>query len=351
MKRDFNKWLASLGPAAPVKTLTELREWNTAHEKMGAIKYGQSQLDAADKIDLEKDRAKYEEDRARDIRLGGTTGIDAALKANTLDALLFPGSSSAGIASKPGYPTVIVPFGMVPNTPGNLAAGGGRGRGEPRAGSSRHSARRRQPRRDGAADYSRAERSRWTRSNAGAISARLRAQAAALRGRVHRHRLQRADAAPARLRVRAGDEETDAAARPAVTAHPPCSPDRVHSVFPEDSVFCHDRQALSPGLRDDEAVERIAMMERQRLNGRGMRPVDGENAEAVAYLPRYVFWGWRGQAQPSQTCFDGELPHARRAEVPLLAPVDGRARRPAQTAVAGHVPEERMRVDEQLHAV
>ena len=69
MKRDFNKWLASLGPAAPVKTLTELREWNTAHEKMGAIKYGQSQLDASDKIDLEKDRAKYEEDRARDIRV------------------------------------------------------------------------------------------------------------------------------------------------------------------------------------------------------------------------------------------------------------------------------------------
>ena len=129
MKRDFNTWLTSLGPAAPLKTLTELREWNTAHEKMGAIKYGQSQLDASDKIDLEKDRAKYEEDRGRDIRLGGTTGIDAALKTNKLDALLFPGASSAGIASKPGYPTVLVPFGMIPNTPGNLGGGGG-GRGE-----------------------------------------------------------------------------------------------------------------------------------------------------------------------------------------------------------------------------
>jgi amidase len=124
MKRDFNKWLASLGPVAPVKSLTELREWNTAHEKMGAIKYGQSLLEASDKIDLEKDRAKYEEDRARDIRVYGTNGIDAAVKANNLDALLFPGPASAGIASKPGYPTVLVPFGMVPNTP---AAGGGRG--------------------------------------------------------------------------------------------------------------------------------------------------------------------------------------------------------------------------------
>jgi amidase len=134
MKRDFNTWLTSLGPSAPLKTLTELREWNTAHENMGAIKYGQSQLDASDKIDLEKDRAKYEEDRARDIRLGGTTGIDAALKANNLDALLFPGASSASIASKPGYPTVLVPFGMIPNTPGNLGgSGGGRGDAPPAA--------------------------------------------------------------------------------------------------------------------------------------------------------------------------------------------------------------------------
>ncbi len=130
MKRDFNKWLASLGPVAPVKSLTELREWNTAHEKMGAIKYGQSQLDASDKIDLEKDRAKYEEDRARDIRLAGTNGIDTAMKANNLDALLFPGPGSAGIASKPGYPTVIVPFGMIPNAPFNPGGRGGPGRGD-----------------------------------------------------------------------------------------------------------------------------------------------------------------------------------------------------------------------------
>jgi amidase len=130
MKRDFNKWLASLGPAAPVKSLTELREWNTAHERLGAIKYGQSQLDASDKIDLEKDRAKYEEDRARDIRVYGTNGIDAAVKANNLDALLFPGPASAGIASKPGYPTVLVPFGMIPNPATNFGGGRGAGRGD-----------------------------------------------------------------------------------------------------------------------------------------------------------------------------------------------------------------------------
>jgi len=117
MKRDFNKWLASLGPAAPLKTLTELREWNLAHQEDGAIKYGQAQLDISDEIDLEADRARYERDRAKDIRLSGTDGIDAAIKDQRLDALLFPSLSGYNIAARPGYPTVIVPFGFIPNSP------------------------------------------------------------------------------------------------------------------------------------------------------------------------------------------------------------------------------------------
>ena len=118
MKRDFNRWLASLGPSAPVKSLTELRQWNLAHVKAGAIKYGQSNLDVSDEMDLEADKARYEADRAKDIRLGGTHGIDEVMKAQRLDALLFPGANGAAIAAKPGYPTMIVPFGMVANAPG-----------------------------------------------------------------------------------------------------------------------------------------------------------------------------------------------------------------------------------------
>jgi amidase len=117
MKRDFNKWLASLGAAAPVKTLTDLREWNIRHQKAGAIKYGQSNLDISDEMDVEADKERYEQDRAKDVRLGGTHGIDEVMKAQRLDAILFPGASGAAIAAKPGYPTVIVPFAMVPNAP------------------------------------------------------------------------------------------------------------------------------------------------------------------------------------------------------------------------------------------
>ena len=117
MKRDFNAWLKTLGDTAPVKTLTELRQWNVAHQKAGAIKYGQAQLDISDEMDVQMDRSRYQADRAKDIRLGGTEGIDAAMKKNTLDALLFPGASGAGIAAKPGYPTVLVPFAFIPNVP------------------------------------------------------------------------------------------------------------------------------------------------------------------------------------------------------------------------------------------
>jgi amidase len=115
MKRDFNAWLASLGAAAPVKSLTELRAWNRAHAREGTLKYGQAQLDNSDEMDVVADRERYERDRARDVRLGGSDGIDAALNAHQLDALLFPGPIGAAAAAKPGYPTVIVPFAMVPN--------------------------------------------------------------------------------------------------------------------------------------------------------------------------------------------------------------------------------------------
>ena len=117
MKRDFNAWLATLGAAAPVKTLTELRIFNMNHTRGNAIKYGQSNLDISDEMDVAADRVRYEADRAKDIALAGTNGIDAAMKAHNLDALLFPAASGAAIAARPGYPTVIVPFGFVPNAP------------------------------------------------------------------------------------------------------------------------------------------------------------------------------------------------------------------------------------------
>jgi amidase len=125
MKRDFNAWLASLGPTAPVKTLTDLRLWNVAHQRAGAIKYGQALLDISDEMDVRGDRARYQADRDKDVRLSATEGIDAVMKQYKLDALLFPGTSGSAIAAKPGYPTIIVPFALLPNVPFGGARGGG----------------------------------------------------------------------------------------------------------------------------------------------------------------------------------------------------------------------------------
>ena len=146
-----------------MKTLTELRAWNNAHQKAGAIKYGQSNLDVSDEMDVEKDRARYEADRAKDIELGGTHGIDEVMKAQRLDAHAFPGASGAAIAAKPGYPTVIVPFALVPNAPTPPFPAG------------------------------------------------FDAKPAPDRRELHRHGVQRAEADRAGVRVRAGDEEARAA--------------------------------------------------------------------------------------------------------------------------------------------
>ena len=120
MKRDFNAWLASLGRRAPVKTLTALREWNLAHASMGTLKYGQVLLDQSDEMDVQADRSRYMADRVKDVQLSATEGIDAALRAHALDALLFPGPLGAALAARPGYPSVIVPFGLVPASQAGL---------------------------------------------------------------------------------------------------------------------------------------------------------------------------------------------------------------------------------------
>jgi amidase len=110
MKRDFGRWLTSLGAAAPVRSLTELRRWNTDHGAEGALEFGQGQLDASDAIDLERDADRYRRDREKDLQLARTEGLDAVLRTHTLDAVVFPGFTGAAIGARAGYPSIIVPF-------------------------------------------------------------------------------------------------------------------------------------------------------------------------------------------------------------------------------------------------
>jgi amidase len=115
MKRDFNLWLKTLGDGAPVKTFTELLAWNVAHKADGAIRYGQERLEGTERVDLEKDKARYERNRAEDLVLTREQGLDAALSTNKLDALVFPETSGSTFATKAGYPVVVVPWAQVAN--------------------------------------------------------------------------------------------------------------------------------------------------------------------------------------------------------------------------------------------
>ncbi|SPF31953.1 Amidase (modular protein) [Candidatus Sulfopaludibacter sp. SbA4] len=111
-KRDLDTYLASRGPTSPIKTLADVIAYNSAHAAV-ALKYGQVLALASQATDLYAAEPQYISDRAMDLQLAKVQGIDAAIDGNNLTALVFPGSSSAGIAAKAGYPTVIVPAGYL----------------------------------------------------------------------------------------------------------------------------------------------------------------------------------------------------------------------------------------------
>ena len=126
-KRDLNAYLASLGPSAPVHTLADVVAFNNAHAGV-ALKYGQVLAIAADSLDISPasaDTARYRADRAKDLDLAKTRGLDVVYAgpdlrpgtADDFDAILFPANRGANIAARAGYPSIVVPGGFVTNQP------------------------------------------------------------------------------------------------------------------------------------------------------------------------------------------------------------------------------------------
>ena len=111
-KRDLNTYLATRGPASPIKTLADVIAYNNAHADV-ALKYGQVLALQSDALDLFGAEPQYVADRAMDLQLAKVQGIDATMDKNNLTALLFPANGGAGIAAKSGYPSVIVPAGYL----------------------------------------------------------------------------------------------------------------------------------------------------------------------------------------------------------------------------------------------
>lgn len=136
-KHDINAYLATR-QGLGVKTLTDLIAFNRAHAGEEMPWFGQELFEQADKKGPLTDKA-YVDALARAKRLSGPQGIDAALKAQHLDALLAPswgpafmtdpvlgdhivsGDPTVGGASQPaavaGYPSITVPAGFAHGLP------------------------------------------------------------------------------------------------------------------------------------------------------------------------------------------------------------------------------------------
>jgi amidase len=135
-KEDLNKYLAWLGPSAPVRTLEEIIEFNDRNKAREMPWFGQEIfLQAQAKGPLTE--PSYLNTLARNHRLSREEGIDAVMDRLQLDALIAPttgpahrtdlvwGSRGTGGCTQPaavaGYPHITVPMGQVHGLPVGLS--------------------------------------------------------------------------------------------------------------------------------------------------------------------------------------------------------------------------------------
>jgi amidase len=127
-KADLNNYLAGLGPNAPVRSLTDVIEFNERHRESVMPYFGQeAMLSAEDKGPLTSE--EYLRALETNHRLSRAEGIDATMKEHQLDAIVAPsggpawltdwvnGDHHSGGSSSPaaiaGYPNITVPAGTI----------------------------------------------------------------------------------------------------------------------------------------------------------------------------------------------------------------------------------------------
>ncbi len=135
-KADLNKYLASLGPNAPVKSLADIIAFNEKHRDSEMPWFGQDiMIKAQAKGPLTE--KKYLDALAQDLLMSRDQGIDAVMNEHKLDALIAPtggpawttdllnGDHYTGGYSTPsavaGYPNINVPIGFVSGLPIGLS--------------------------------------------------------------------------------------------------------------------------------------------------------------------------------------------------------------------------------------
>jgi amidase len=135
-KAGLNSYLHRRGADAPVRTLRELIEFNATHADTVMPVFPQDLFEKADARGSLDDPA-YIEARTEANRIAGIGGIDAALKADHLDAIVAPttctpwlidhvnGDNRSGGSATPaavaGYPSITVPAGFLRGLPIGLS--------------------------------------------------------------------------------------------------------------------------------------------------------------------------------------------------------------------------------------
>jgi amidase len=132
-KANINRYFQSLGPAAKVKSLTELIAFNEANRDREMPYFGQERL-VISEATTSLDAPDYRKAVATIQRATRADGIDALMDRHRLDAIVAPtmgpawptdhvlgdrldGGSSAGPAAIAGYPDISVPMGFVSGLP------------------------------------------------------------------------------------------------------------------------------------------------------------------------------------------------------------------------------------------
>ncbi len=137
-KEGLERYLA--GHATPARTLADLIAFNTAHAAQEMPWFGQELFEQAQAKGPLTERA-YREAKRKARELAGPRGIDAALRAQRLDALVAPATGPAwrtdfvlgdhftgagyGAAAVAGYPSLTVPMGDSHGLPLGLVFLGG----------------------------------------------------------------------------------------------------------------------------------------------------------------------------------------------------------------------------------
>ena len=129
-KADLNKYLASLGPQARVRTMEDVIRFNEENKARVMPYFGQEHMTIAQKQGPLSGK-KYREALAKNRRLSRTEGIDAAMKTHRLDAIVVPSGGPAWMidlvngdasnwdmestspAAVAGYPHITVPAGYI----------------------------------------------------------------------------------------------------------------------------------------------------------------------------------------------------------------------------------------------